>query len=95
MRKTFGVLLILILVLSLLSGCGLKEKLSGDDSNTDNSNNSLVSDNKENESSDNDNSAAEPVEVDFSATDADMEELFRSLDVLGTGKKACEKNIKK
>ena len=64
--------MILILVLSLLSGCGLKEKLSGDDSNTDNSNNSLVSDNKENENSDNDNSAAEPVEVDFSATDADM-----------------------
>jgi len=72
MRKTFGVLLILILVLSLLSGCGLKEKLSGDDSNTDNSNNSLVSDNKENENSDNNNSSAEPVEVDFSATDADM-----------------------
>ena len=72
MRKTLSVLLILILVLSLLSGCGLKEKLGGGDSNTDNSNNSLVSDNKENENSDNDNSSAEPVEVDFSATDADM-----------------------
>lgn len=64
--------MILILVLSLLSGCGLKEKLGGGDSNTNNSNNSLVSDNKENENSDNNNSSAEPVEVDFSATDADM-----------------------
>ena len=72
MRKTLSILLIFILVLGLLSGCGLKEALGGDNSNGEKSDNSSVSDTDNKDGNSDGNSDAEPVEVDFSATDADM-----------------------
>ncbi len=65
MKKILSFLLILSLVLSLLSGCGVKEQLNGKNPNDNSATNSESV-------SDNSNNNAKPVEVDFSKTDADM-----------------------
>lgn len=65
MRKTISILLAITIILCLFSGCGFNgktdEEHSTDNTVTDNESNSGNSDNN-----------VEPVEVDFSQTDADM-----------------------
>ncbi|MBE6750810.1 MAG: carbohydrate-binding domain-containing protein [Ruminococcaceae bacterium] len=79
MKKALSVLLILMLVLGLLSGCGHKGDSSGNNTNTHNSNNSLISDSNDNEDNNsnndegnNSNSSTKAVEVDFSENGTDM-----------------------
>lgn len=64
MRKILSVLLVLSLMLSLLAGCGLtKEPEYSSNNNSSNQNNTVSGD---------DDTTADPVDVDFSQTDADM-----------------------
>ena len=68
MKKCLSVLLVLLLVLGLLAGCGTNNTGEDNNKNDDsNSNNSSTA-----TSGDNTNSNSDPVDVDFSQTDADM-----------------------
>ena len=68
MKKCLSVLLVLLLVLGLLAGCGNNN--TGGDNNKDNDSNSSNSGTVT--SGDDANSNSDPVDVDFSQTDADM-----------------------
>ena len=68
MKKCLSVLLVLLLVLGLLAGCGNNN--TGGDNNKDNDSNSSNSGTVT--SGDDANSNLDPVDVDFSQTDADM-----------------------
>ena len=68
MKKCLSVVLVLLLVLGLLAGCGTnnigEDNNKNDDSNSNNSSTAT--------SGDDTNSNSDPVDVDFSQTDADM-----------------------
>ena len=68
MKKCLSVVLVLLLVLGLLAGCGNNN--TGGDNNKDNDSNSSNSGTVT--SGDDANSNSDPVDVDFSQTDADM-----------------------
>lgn len=72
MRKILSLFLIISLMLTLLAGCGIDK--SGDvGSDTENKNNGTVSvDNNDDENDDESGTDLDPIDVDFSQTDADM-----------------------